>query len=129
QSARKARKAISTKPNAATTDNSAIALAEKTKRDAERKASATEKNGGVEASEKQEGAKAGEKREGVKTKADRNMDSTSNACYVLAIGRDIRRQKMGTRFVQVDSVEGLESIMGKDIRVRGCTTCDNVRLC
>lgn len=62
QSARKARKAISTKPKAETTDNSAIALAEKKKRDAERKASVTEKKEGAKAVEKKDCAKAGDKK-------------------------------------------------------------------
>lgn len=62
QSARKARKAISTKPKAETTDNSTIALVEKKKRDAERKASVTEKKESVKAVEKKDCAKAGDKK-------------------------------------------------------------------
>jgi len=55
------------------------------------------------------------------------MDPRSS--YVLVVGQDSAIGRAGTRFVQVQSKKGLESILGKYIRVRVCTSCDHVAIC
>lgn len=55
------------------------------------------------------------------------MDSKS--CYVLVIGQDSGIGRVGPRFVEVESSKGLEGILGKYVRVRVCTSCDNVEMC
>lgn len=55
------------------------------------------------------------------------MDTRSS--YVLVVGQDSAIGRVGTRFVEVQSTKGLESILGKYIRVRVCTECDHVAIC
>ena len=54
------------------------------------------------------------------------MDPTSS--YVLVIAHDSAIGRAGARFVEVKSTQGLESILGKCVRVRVCTDCNHVAM-